>query len=640
MADRDLQAEHDALGIFSERMGRVPQTDEDWASVHKYAYPTPDSLPDELKNAQTEQIYQSDPNAISFIKRQRTDALSDIRGADEDLKLTQKQRQEMTKGSGSFFQTLQEGIREKTSARREGIGKSSIFRDAGLTGMKVLDNSLAMRGKEIGSKRADIQNLIGNLSSAWKSQATLVGNAYDDAFSRFELATKSLNEANRELLNYEQVMNSIMLQNSLQQQGKKTVTLTETDPNTGQDVKRSYIFDARTGGLTPVDFDFKGGATVTSGEHIYDFSTYATDPDHPVNVQSIVEGIGKLSSIDQVGEYINKFAIDSPITQEMISIASEENGVSWEILMALMQQESGIGKSNVATKNNNPGGITWTETYAANHPGTEQGTARPGTEGGFYVKFPTMQDGVNAVAEQIATREIPVPEGHFHVEKLKDSASSGDVGYITADMAASFRSGMDREMIRGGWPAAFNFAKLRYYNRMSDGERKRLVENEVSQMTFQEAKDFLDGLGAPPAEINVGPWNRISEKTLKPWLGIPKDQATSEIWQLIQLGQSKLRNAMFGSQLTEPEIRLSNDFIVDLDKDDLPTIKLKLDNLIWLTNNFEDIVFGYAMGLRGAEIPSVNRMRHYTERGRANIDASTTGTATEADTNYLNSLNL
>jgi len=87
----------------------------------------------------------------------------------------------------------------------------------------------------------------------------------------------------------------------------------------------------------------------------------------------------------------------------MIGVASEEHNVDPYVIASILKQEGNFGASPVSIKNNNPGGTTWNE----NFPDSMKGTARPESEGGFYVKFKTMQDGVNYVAENINKLNTP-----------------------------------------------------------------------------------------------------------------------------------------------------------------------------------------------------------------------------------------
>jgi uncharacterized protein (UPF0335 family) len=145
---------------------------------------------------------------------------------------------------------------------------------------------------------------------------------------------------------------------------------------------------------------------ISPSGNAYDMSTYATDPKHAQSVQNIINQIGKFNSIQDIDNYIQSERPGSTITGKMIAEASAKQGVGWEELVALIQHESLLGTSNVAKSNNNLGGVTWN----SNFPAEMKGTARPSAEGGNYVKFTSMQDGVNSVAFELAKRKVEVAD--------------------------------------------------------------------------------------------------------------------------------------------------------------------------------------------------------------------------------------
>ena len=70
--------------------------------------------------------------------------------------------------------------------------------------------------------------------------------------------------------------------------------------------------------------------------------------------------------------------------------------------MTMVVQEAQGGTSNVAKKNNNFGGLTFNNQEWIKPYGGEKGTERPTAEGGNYIKFPTKQQGLNAMAALMA----------------------------------------------------------------------------------------------------------------------------------------------------------------------------------------------------------------------------------------------
>ncbi len=169
----------------------------------------------------------------------------------------------------------------------------------------------------------------------------------------------------------------------------------------------TVVYDTRTGEIiSTLDKTVSGNLVKSASGKSYDMSTYATDEGYASSLQSYIDDVGKLDTIEDIDNYIDGYKPDSELTGQMIANAATDYGVGWEELVGLLRKESILATSNVAKNNNNPGGITWSSTYQASHPNVSKGTARPAAEGGHYVKFDTLQDGVNAVAEQLSRRIV------------------------------------------------------------------------------------------------------------------------------------------------------------------------------------------------------------------------------------------
>jgi len=168
------------------------------------------------------------------------------------------------------------------------------------------------------------------------------------------------------------------------------------------------------------------------GDITYDFTSYAgditwaDDPDGGVRkiLRNILLSMPNFVSTEAANDYIQYGAqgkwAGSPITGEMIEQVAMQYGIDGRVLMAVIQKESDFGTSPVAVKNNNPGGYTWFDEMEEYDLGWEKGTARPGTETGNYVNFPTMLNGLKAIASNISRRRID------------PSKLSGGVGELSA----------------------------------------------------------------------------------------------------------------------------------------------------------------------------------------------------------------
>lgn len=89
------------------------------------------------------------------------------------------------------------------------------------------------------------------------------------------------------------------------------------------------------------------------------------------------------------------------VTGSMIINSSKLHNIDPSLLAAILNNESDFGNSNVSTKDNNPGGITY-----SGAPGQVQGSPRPQSEGGYYVKYNSLAQGVDAVATALQKRIV------------------------------------------------------------------------------------------------------------------------------------------------------------------------------------------------------------------------------------------
>lgn len=126
----------------------------------------------------------------------------------------------------------------------------------------------------------------------------------------------------------------------------------------------------------------------------FDISSYATDPAHEEKVDSILSRIGKFNTLNDVSGYISKQYPNSPITAQMIGNTSAKYGVPWEMLVAMMEQDSSLGTAGIGARNNNPGNI-----------GQFDSLGTTPTKG-----YPTMQAGVDAVGAWLSRHRAKAPE--------------------------------------------------------------------------------------------------------------------------------------------------------------------------------------------------------------------------------------
>ena len=147
------------------------------------------------------------------------------------------------------------------------------------------------------------------------------------------------------------------------------------------------VFDPSTGTFTPyLSGGDTGNIVSTSTGDTYDIGSYATDPTHEASVQKILNSIGQFTSTSQIDEYIQRVAPESPVTGQMIANASEKYGVSWEMIAAIMQQDSSFGTRGLGARTFNPGNVG-------------------NTDDGSIVNYGDWQSGVDAVASNLSWRK-------------------------------------------------------------------------------------------------------------------------------------------------------------------------------------------------------------------------------------------
>ena len=175
------------------------------------------------------------------------------------------------------------------------------------------------------------------------------------------------------------------------------------------------------------------GVVSTATGDAYDIGSYATDPNHEKAVQSILTNMGQMKSIQDMDNYIQNVAPNSPVTGQMIANAATKYGVSWEMMMAIMQQDSSFGTAGKAVRTFNPGNV---------------GNVDSGAE----VNYGNWQAGVDAVAKNLAGRKTTIDTGVTPVDETSRSilAQTGlsmpAFSYLTQGTGALTRMNADQRL--------------------------------------------------------------------------------------------------------------------------------------------------------------------------------------------------
>lgn len=321
------------------------------------------------------------------------------------------------------------------------------------------------------------------------------------------------------------------------------------------------LFNSKTGKYKTVTGNDTGDGFTDANGTTWNVSGWATDPTKASQMQSIANQIGKVDD-SNIEEKVKQFT--PGLTADIIKKASAETGVSWEAIMTMAKQEALGGMSGVAVKNNNFGGLTWsanTQWQQAPYNGTI-GTARP--EGGNYIKFPTKQAGLTAMAALMAQygtvdNKTETEQSPEQVIKQQLLASKG----LTKQQRADLSKLIDSQGVSG----LKNWA---YYNRLSAAQQEVFGQYENAQSAWGSALDQI-----ADSETGAGPYKNLTEKA-KPWLAIKRDKEYVDLMGMIEMGQAQLRKGFFGTALTSTEAGSANKFLIT-DNDDISTIKWKLE---------------------------------------------------------------
>jgi hypothetical protein len=356
MPSRNLAAEKNAVDVFAKTKGKLPNNSQDWADVHKMAYPTINDLPDEFKATEAASYYAvpgakppaPNPTGAS-IAAPPTAPLpqdsSNIPGLKNDVTAAQTNLDQLS-SPNSALNILQEAIKTKTQSAKAPIGESSIFQQAGVGGFGALSNSLAARGTELSTNATDFKNIIGQMAGTYKDMASTAMTRYEAARDAYNKEVDRIQKIQDDLRDNEQAIKLAKLQHDMQMDlarfNKNNPSVSEqiSAADKGLEINNGVVTDPSKG--------------IVNG---FDIGRYATDPNHERAVASIVQGIGKFNTISDVENYIKKKYPNSPVTGDMISKASEKYGVPWEMLVAMMEQDSSLGTAGKGARTFNPGNV-------------------------------------------------------------------------------------------------------------------------------------------------------------------------------------------------------------------------------------------------------------------------------------------
>lgn len=114
---------------------------------------------------------------------------------------------------------------------------------------------------------------------------------------------------------------------------------------------------------------------------------YATAEGHVQKVQKIYQEIPELKTDVDISKYIDSKFPNSPVTGLMVARHAKKFNIDPKVLLAVMQQDSGIGTAGLGAKSRNPGNV-----------GND--------DSGKVVTYPTWDAGVEAAARELSKRKV------------------------------------------------------------------------------------------------------------------------------------------------------------------------------------------------------------------------------------------
>ena len=277
------------------------------------------------------------------------------------------------------------------------------------------------------------------------------------------------------------------------QETSKTNFLKFTDPETGEE---TYV-DPNTGkAITAGKSDIENGILVDASGNAYNIASYATDPNHEANVQSALNRIGKMGSINDMNAYIKSKSPQSKVTGEMIASSAEKYGVSWEMMMAIMEADSNYADPRMNDQGQISSQGARQRAYRTKNPGNVGNV-----DSGSNVDRGTWEAGVDAVAKNLAWRKTTAPQKTVtdKISSLVELVKRNDL--TPKEALSQVESKSDKDSL------TVELAKLEINPIISD------YNKDKAEMVIQNVDDLMRDVNA----FNVG-WGSLAK-------GVPTSSA-------------------------------------------------------------------------------------------------------------------
>jgi hypothetical protein len=233
-----------------------------------------------------------------------------------------------------------------------------------------------------------------------------------------------------------------------------------------------------------------------------DWSTYATSPTDLSDVNSLYTQFKKTAVVPSAQGIDSTIQAlvggKAPVTGAMIMTAAATYGIDANMLAARIGQESVFGTSAVAKSDNNVTGME----YVA-QSGVSQGSARPPEEGGYYAKYKTVAQSINALASWMQDHPDQSQGGTGTAPAPLTSTVGGQFSTVAAAKVQALPASMQQYADAGPLGVAY----------INDDRINKLIASTQTQIQLQADKEGIPTLSSADVANLKGVMNVFSQLT-------------------------------------------------------------------------------------------------------------------------------
>lgn len=370
---RDINKEKAALAQFGALYGKMPSTPEDWRKLNDIAYKgawatASNGLPKNstITDADGSKIETDEagiPNASqsSVWTQQLNLVMSEITKTRLEMAQKEKDLAQYQEDTAQWVQSVGEQLGR--SAQLVGGEQGALEQRRATTELKLAKQAqtLQIKLQWLNEDKQYISQQIQQLSTNAQNNLKMVLASMAGSTTKWsdiplkqrmqlqQLATDAGIPSDILGLSIDAMANSASLEQETAVNDYQYIPWTDNQPG--------WVFDKKTGKFIPYSSGNGSGVITDATGNSYDISSYATDPNHEVAVKSLLSNMGQFKTEEDINSYIKSVSPNSPITGKMVTTSAEKYGVSWEAMVAMMQQDSSLGTAGKGARTFNPGNV-------------------------------------------------------------------------------------------------------------------------------------------------------------------------------------------------------------------------------------------------------------------------------------------